>query len=173
MTHATAAVIDDRCTGDRRTALGTRWELLTDTVMGGVSAGRLTAVEIDGRAALLLEGEVRLDNNGGFIQMAFDLEPDGGPVDAAGWTGLELDVHGNDQVYAVHLRTMAVSRPWQSYRQSFVARPTWQTLQLPFDSFEPHRLETPFDPASLRRIGLVAIGRAFQAALALGGLRFY
>lgn len=173
MTPAVAAVIDDRRSGDRRTRLGTRWELLTDTVMGGVSAGRLNSVVIDGREALLLEGEVRLDNDGGFLQMATDLAPDGGPVDAAGWTGLELDVHGNGEAYGVHLRTMAVPRPWQSYRQSFVARPAWQTLRLPFDAFEPHRLETPFDPSSLRRIGLVAIGRAFQAALALGGLRFY
>jgi len=39
--------------------------------------------------------------------------------------------------------------------------------------FEPHRLETPLDVTRLRRIGLVAIGRAFFADLAVARLAFY
>lgn len=173
MTDGVSALIDDRRSGDRRTALGTCWELFTDGVMGGFSTGRLTPVTVDGREALLLEGEVRLENNGGFVQMAADLAPDGAPIDASAWTGIELDVHGNGERYGVHLRTMAVSRPWQSYRQTFVAPPAWTTVRLPFEDFTPHRLEAAFDPTGLRRVGLVAIGRAFAARLALGRLAFY
>lgn len=141
--------------------------------MGGVSAGRLTREDVAGRAALRLRGPVRLENNGGFIQMALDLAGDGGPVDASAFIGIELDVLGNNETYNTHLRTSDLTRPWQSYRQPFEARGVWKTHRLPFTEFEAHRTETPFDPARVRRIGIVAIGRAFEADLAVGGVRFY
>ena len=105
--------------------------------------------------------------------MALDLAPGGGAVDASGWTGIELEVCGNAEPYALHLRTTAATRPWQSWRQGFTALPDWQRLRLPFAGFVPHRIETPLDPAQLRRIGLIAIGRAFQADVSLGAVRFY
>src|SRR6476661_7117755 len=46
---------------------------------------------------------------------------DGGVVDASAWSGIELDVFGNGEEYGVHLRTDALTRPWQSYRQIFTA----------------------------------------------------
>ncbi len=170
---STAGLIDDRSSHSYQANTGTSWALLTDTVMGGVSRGRLEAKTVEGRPALRMTGLVRLDNEGGFLQMALDLSPDGKPIDASAWTGLELDLLGNDETYSLHLRTTAVTRPWQSYRQSFIAPATWTTLRLPFAGLTPHRLGTPFDPAKLRRLGLVAIGREFEADLALGGLRFY
>ena len=170
---AAPATIDDRTSHGSRATIGTSWTLLTDTVMGGVSRGSLEATTIEGRPALRMKGLVRLDNDGGFIQMALDLTADGSPVDASPWTGLELDLCGNGEAYGLHLRTTAVTRPWQSYRQTFIAPARWTTFRLPFKGFTPHRLDTPFDPHQLRRLGLVAIGRAFEADLALGGLRFY
>jgi hypothetical protein len=166
-------LIDDRSSHSNRASIGTSWALLTDTVMGGVSRGRLEATTIDGRAALRMTGLVRLDNDGGFIQMALDLAPNGGPIDVSAWQGIEIDLFGNGEAYGLHLRTTAVTRPWQSYRKTFIAPAKWTTVQLPFSGFTPHRLNAPFDPAQLRRLGLVAIGRAFSADLAIGGLRFY
>jgi hypothetical protein len=64
-------------------------------------------------------------------------------------------------------------RPWQSYRKAFVATPSWQTCRLPFAQFEAYRIEAGLDLTSLRRIGIVAIGRAFHADIAVGGVRFY
>lgn len=171
--NSTAGIIDDRSSHSYQATTGTSWALLTDTVMGGVSRGRLEAKTVEGRPALRMTGRVRLDNDGGFIQMALDLSPDGKPIDASAWTGIELDLYGNGETYGLHLRTTAVTRPWQSYRQTFIAPATWTTLQLPFTDITPHRLETPFDPTKLRRLGLVAIGRPFEADLAMGGLRFY
>lgn len=52
-------------------------------------------------------------------------------------------------------------------------RPEWQSLRLPFADFVPHRTDAPFNLARLRRLGIVAIGRAFTADLALSGVRFY
>ena len=119
-----------------------------------------------------MRGDVSLENNGGFVQIVLDLSPDGGIVDASGWSGIELDVFGNGEEYGVHLRTDALLRPWQSYRQTFTAYAEWRTARLPFDQFVPYRTDVPLDTRRLRRIGVVAIGRAFAPDLALSGLRF-
>ena len=86
---------------------------------------------------------------------------------------MRLLVRGNGEQYSVHLRTPDNLRPWQSYRAHFVAGPEWQTVDLPFAAFAPYRLEAPLDVTRLRRIGLVAIGRAFFADLAVAELGFY
>jgi hypothetical protein len=149
-----------------------RLALITDQVMGGVSTGRVAPVEIAGRRALRMTGTVSLANNGGFVQMATDLAPDGGVFDAARFTMLELDVCGPPETYGVHLRTADLTRPWQSFRAQFETLPDWQTIRLPLAGFAPHRTDAPFDPARLRRLGLIAIGRAFTADLSLAGVRF-
>lgn len=153
-------------------SIGTRWQFLTDGVMGGVSRGDLRRAEIAGRPANVMEGDVSLENNGGFIQMALDLAPGGGHFDARGYSGIHFDVLGNDAAYGLHLRTSDLEAPWQSYRQGFEAKPQWQTIMLPFDGFVPHRTAKPLDLAKLRRLGLVAIGRAFHAELALARIAF-
>jgi len=167
------ALVDDMSRPFPEAATGARWEYVADTVMGGVSSGGLARDIVAGRPANRLTGRVSLDNNGGFVQMALDLAADGRPVDASAWTGVALDVFGNGETYNLHLRTSAVTRPWQSYRASFTAQPRWQTVAVAFSDLSPHRLEAPFDARSLRRIGLVAIGREMTADLAMGGVRFY
>ena len=119
-----------------------------------------------------MAGEVSLANNGGFLQMALDLAPDGEQVDASGFSAIEIDVRGNGETYGLHLRTADVTRPWQSYRQSFTAAPEWQRIRFPFPAFEAHRIDAPLGVSRLRRVGLVAIGRAFAADLALAEIRF-
>lgn len=166
-------IIDQPDAGAQDPATGTFWQLYTDQVMGGVSAGRLTLEPVAGRPARRMSGAVSLANNGGFIQISLDLAADGGAVDASMWAGVELLVHGNDETYGVHLRTVGLTRPWQSYRQSFLAPARWQTLRLGFAGFAAHRTDQPLDLRQLRRLGIAAIGRAFHADLALGGLRFW
>jgi hypothetical protein len=148
------------------------WEMVSDQVMGGVSDGRLSHEDVQGRYALRLTGHVSTENNGGFLQMARDLGAGRG-MDASGYTGLELDVLGNGEVYNIHLRTADVTRPWQSYRASFTAPQSWTTVQLPFADFTPHRLTSPLDLKSLRRLGIVAIGKAFYAEIAVARLCLY
>ncbi len=168
----TSAIIDDLSREPPIATKGSNWQLLTDQVMGGVSKGTMVRDVVAGRPAIRMRGDVNLENNGGFVQIALDLSPDGGIVDASTWSGIELDVFGNGEEYGVHLRTDALTRPWQSYRQIFTADPQWRTVHLPFDRFLPHRTDILLDTHRLRRIGLVAIGRAFSAEFAVGGLRF-
>lgn len=165
-----ALVLDDLSQPFPLAANGRCWELVTDGVMGGVSRGSLRRETVAGRPALRLTGAVSLANNGGFLQMALDLAAPGRLLDASAWDGIALAVQGNGESYGLHLRSDATTRPWQSWRQEFVATPDWQLIRLPFAGFRPHRIEAPLDPARLRRLGLVAIGRAFAADLALGGL---
>ena len=150
-----------------------RWEYVADTVMGGISTGSI-ALDTKGDSTVArLIGRVSLENNGGFVQMAFDLQPGGETVDASGWSGIEIDVQGNGEVYDLRLRTDQLNRPWQSFRASFEAPQDWTTIRFPFDTFQPHRIEAQFDPARLRRIGVLAIGREFDANVAVSAVRFY
>lgn len=149
------------------------FQLVTDTVMGGVSQGTLTQETVLGRQAYRLRGRVSLENNGGFIQMAADLNNDGSVLDASAFTGIELDVTGNSETYNIHLRTSDLTRPWQSYRQSFIAGPEWETHRIPFTDFAPHRTEMPLDITKLRRISILVIGRAFEADVSVGSFRLY
>ena len=149
------------------------WEFVSDRVMGGVSEGQVSFTEHDGRRVATLTGTVSLENSGGFVQMAFDLDPGGGTFDASDWAGLMMEVRGNGESYEVRLRTSQLTRPWQSYRTGFKAEDQWRTVRFPFAEFAPHRTDLPFDPSTLRRIGILAIGRAFQAEVSVAALRLY
>jgi len=166
-------LLDDFGGDDLASALGTRWRGFSDRVMGGVSRESVVPVEIDGRRCLRLSGEVRLDNDGGFIQMALDLAPDDATLDASAYRGLSLESRGNGEHYGLHLRTADCVRPWQSYRAGFVAEPHWREIKVPFHAFAPHRLTAPLDIRRLRRLGLVAIGRPFEADLAVARLALF
>lgn len=148
------------------------WEMVSDQVMGGVSGGNLSHERLNARMALRLTGHVSTENNGGFLQMARNLGGTDG-MDASAYTGLSLDVLGNGESYNIHLRTKDVTRPWQSYRMTFTAPGDWTTVILPFADFTAHRLTSPLDLKSLRRIGIVAIGKAFHADIAVAQLRLY
>jgi hypothetical protein len=166
-------LIDDFSLQDFYSKLGTQWRGVSDKVMGGISEAYVTNDVMDGRRCLRLSGAVHLENNGGFIQAVLDLAPSGATLNASDYTGVRLIARGNGELYSVHLRTADNVRPWQSYRANFTAGPDWETVDLPFASFTPYRLETPFNVALLRRIGLVAIGRAFHADLAVAQVDLY
>lgn len=168
----TESLIDDLGRDAPMATIGSHWRLLTDRVMGGVSNGTMVRDTVAGRPAIRMRGDVSLENNGGFVQIALDLSPDGGIVDASAWSGIEVEVLGNGEEYGIHLRTDALTRPWQSYRQCFTTDGAWQTVRLPFARFVPHRTDALLDLRRLRRIAVVAIGRTFRCDLALGGLRF-
>ncbi len=163
------SVLDDRRSGTFTASSGATWRCFTDAVMGGVSTGWMSVETIDGRAALVLHGQVSLAHNGGFVQMALDLPA----PPAAGVHGIEFDVHGNGRRYGLHLRTADMTAPWQAWRARFDAPPRWQTLRLPWSGFEPHRTPGALEPVRIRRIGLLAIGEPGEVALNLGRIAFW
>jgi Complex I intermediate-associated protein 30 (CIA30) len=150
-------LIDDRSSG-----APARWRFFSDGVMGGLSSGAIADEVVLGRPALCLRGRVRLENNGGFIQMALDLTPPPGD-----WRALEFDLAGRTHDYGVHLRTAGLTAPWQAWRARIAVTPQWQTLRVPFTAFEPYRFSGTLVPGEIRRLGLVALGEAFDAELCL------
>ena len=167
------AVIDDLSREPPTATIGTKWQLFTDKVMGGVSKATMVRETVSGRSAIRLRGDVSLANNGGFVQIALDLHSNGEAIDAGSWNGIEIDVFGNDEEYALNLRTTDLTRPWQSYRQIFSAPKKWITVRLPFDKFLNSRTDIPINLHRLRRIGVIAIGRAFSPDISIAGIRFY
>ena len=167
-----AQLIDDfRDPG--RASNGNRWQYFSDRVMGGISTGAAIIDEVAGRRALRLQGDVSLANNGGFIQVALDLGAGGGDFDAGAYEGIAITARGDDDRYAVSLRTADVRRPWQSYRCEFTAGAGWQTHYLPFADFLPNRIERPLDTRRLRRLGVIAIGDAGPVDVAVARVAFY
>ena len=164
--------IDDRGSNTLAATNGVSWRVISDTVMGGVSSGSLVPTVIEGRNCLRMTGEVSLENNGGFVQASLDLGA-AGLLDAGEYAGIEIDVFGNGEAYNLHLRTDDTRIVWQSYRASFLAQPNWQTLRLPFASFQPHRIDLPLDTRKLRRLGVVAIGREMKADISIARLLLY
>jgi len=160
-------IIDDRSSGSRVATSGGEWRLITDRVMGGNSDGQLSADVAGSQGCLRLQGNVTLENNGGFVQAALDVTKDVlGAVHE--YAGLVLVVQGNSEQYNVHLRTSDNSLPWQSYRAAFTATPEWKRVYFPFSAFEPYRTGKALDMQRLKRIGIVAIGREFRADLCIG-----
>jgi len=196
-------IIDDLSESFPYTSCGTEWAGFTDKVMGGVSMGRLTREEVPGtksigknessssstsqletRMANVMRGRVSLYNNGGFVQMAAPLSNNPAlslTVDASFFDGIELDVlyrgQEDTESFNIHLRNLACVRQFSSYRNTFeVKNDQWMTVRVPFKSFVgygPGSDVTPFEATELRRIGVVAIGKAMDVFLAISGLRFY
>jgi hypothetical protein len=177
MSDLNNGIIDDRSSSDFRSNTGAKWQLITDSVMGGLSSGQLTLENYQGRNCLRMRGEVTTGNNGGFIQLALSLsglsQPEDDAFDASAYDGVELEVSGNNESYNIHFRTSDLWFPWQSYRFSFTARDDWQMLRIPFASLQPYKTSRAFSQNKIKRIGLVAIGRKFKADVCLAGIRLY
>ena len=170
-------IIDDRSTGDTTASSGNAWRLVTDDVMGGISQGQLTTdsqadASGENRSCLHMQGDVRLDNNGGFVQIALNLS-DVARQQVPDYQGITLDVYGNGEDYNIHLRTDNLWFPWQAYRATFNAPAEWRTIRIPFSEFNAYRTFSSLDLSKLSRIGIVAIGREFTANLCVTNIGLY
>ena len=125
-------------------ALAAEFRVINDGVMGGVSSSRLQVVD----GALRFEGEVSLENNGGFASFR-------GPVRLpAGAAALRVTLRGDGQRYKLTLK-LDDSNATAQYQARFTAPREWTTLR-----FEPADFTASFR------------GRAVTAPpLALGEVR--
>jgi NADH dehydrogenase [ubiquinone] 1 alpha subcomplex assembly factor 1 len=105
-------------------ATAQRFRVINDGVMGGVSTSRL--VQADG--ALRFEGEVSLENSGGFASFRGPAQlPDGA-------TALLLTVRGDGQRYKLTLK-LDDSNATAQYQASFVAPRDWATIRFATGDF--------------------------------------
>lgn len=130
------------------------WNVVNDTVMGGVSSGQLVVED----GSLTFTGELSLDNNGGFASVR---SPAIEPQSAAAWSersGPRIVVQGDGRTWTVEVRTDDVMGGWIA---SLPTTPDSVTdVTLPWASFEPvtrfldpREVDGPLDP---RRIVSIA-----------------
>lgn len=172
MTEPENLVIDDFSRADGRSAVGTRWRDFTDRVMGGRSDMQAGVVETGQGKALRMSGRVRLDNNGGFIQVRLPLAEDGNSLDASRFDGIEITARGAPGAYYLHLRTPDSSRPWQYYRARLPVSEDWTTRAISFGDFEGKSISGRPDLSRLRSVAVVAYGEAFTADIEIVRLAF-
>lgn len=148
-----------------------RWTFIADTVMGGVSTGKV-AFETKGTVSFArLTGSVSTENRGGFIQFRRKLDtrlPDS-------VVGIRMIVRGNGQNYFVHLRTKGTVLPWQYYQSGFKTTNAWREVRVPLSSFKPsgRMLRRTPDARSVTSIGVVAFGRDHDAQVDVREIEFY
>ena len=149
----------------------TRWQFITDTVMGGVSTGKIDFINQDGYAFARMTGSVSTDNNGGFIQFRMNLSTPL-PKEAL---GLRLVVRGNTQRYFLHLRTSGTFLPWQYYQAGFDVSNGWAEVFLLLKDFKASGafLKNAPSPEDLQSIGIVAFGRDHTAKVDVRELSYF
>jgi len=173
MAQAQELLVDDFRSAEGRSSLGTSWQGFSDRVMGGLSEMRAGLREREDGPVLVLAGRVRLENNGGFIQVRLPLDPRGRDFDARPWKGVSLRVRGRPGSYYLHLRSRDCRLPWQYYAARIEVGEDWQDLRLPFDAFEGRALKQALDLASLRSVAVVAYGEAFDAEVEVARIALY
>lgn len=164
--QADAYIIDDLSNPNER-----NWVYFTDTVMGGVSKGNLELRQDKNESYYRLTGFVSKENNGGFIQFATGISG----VPKRKYEGIRIKVRGNNEKYELHIRTRLTPAPWQYYSYQFFATDDWQTIDLPLDSFIKSNFYQPksFNATNIRSIGIVAIGKEYDAQIDLARIELY
>ena len=149
-----------------------KWCFVTDKVMGGISKGSLDFKKENEIYFYRMTGELSLENNGGFIQ--FRTKVENHPREKS-YKGVRLRVRGNNNEYAIHIRTKYLLLPWQYYESTFQAMDEWSTIELPFSSFGKSNFYQPSSVSSqdIKTIGIVAIGREFEAQIDLASIELY
>lgn len=132
----------------------TRWAIVNDGVMGGLSDSRL---QLTGDGTALFSGVLSLENNGGFASTRALLDP----MDLTGMAGLRVRVRGDGRSYELRLRTGG-GFDGVAYRAEFgTTQDEWTEAFLPFSAFQPSfrgrvpRGAPALDLASIRQIGFL------------------
>jgi len=167
MAESRTLLLDDFTGDPARSSFGTSWRGFTDRVMGGVSDMQASVVDTDRGPALRMTGQVRLDNNGGFIQVRLPLERDGQPLDATGFDAVRVLVRGDPGAYFLHLRTPDARRPWQYYRAMLAVDAEWTERIVPLNRFAGKSIGGALDLGPLTSIAVVAYGEAFDPRIEL------
>ncbi len=166
-------LIDDFAEQNSTSALGTMWRCFTDRVMGGVSNASHTVESKDGVSFLRLEGAVSLENNGGFAQVALDLDRRGQAISAAEYTGVRLTVRGNGESYYVHFKNGQTPQHWNYFEASFDTTDEWREVEIPFADFKPERGQREMDVTTLKRVAVVAAHSAHAVDVCVSKIEFY
>jgi NADH dehydrogenase [ubiquinone] 1 alpha subcomplex assembly factor 1 len=129
------------------------WRNVDDSVMGGVSSSRM---RVEDNAAVF-EGELSLENNGGFASVRSDLLEQ----DLEGFQGVRLRVKGDGQKYQLRIR-VGQALDGARHQMTFkTKKDEWMEVDLPFSNFfaayRGRQLpdHPPIDAAKITTMGLL------------------
>ncbi|MCW2305926.1 CIA30 family protein [Rhodobium gokarnense] len=164
------AIGGEKVIDDFRSNPDQRWRFIADTVMGGVSTGKVAFRTEGGVSFAEMTGEVSTANNGGFIQFRRKVN-----APPEGITGVRLVARGNGQRYFVHLRTSGMMMPWQYYQAPFEAGSGWREIPIPLTAFKRSGSLLRKVPwaASIRSVGIVAYGQDHTAKVQVREIGWY
>ena len=130
------------------------WQAINDGVMGGASVSRL---RFDSAGYAVFEGEVSLENNGGFASV----RASGLGLGCADTVAYVLTVFGDGRTYKLNLRT-DTGFDGVTYQAAFTPAPSrWTQVVLMLADFEPRfrgRMvpDAPaLRPEAVRQVGLL------------------
>jgi hypothetical protein len=103
------------------------WRIVNDDVMGGKSKSKVYLKENKG----FFEGQVSLDNNGGFAMTQFDCKVN----DVKDFEKIVLNIKGDDKVYQFRIKENRYNI--YSYVQSFKTTGKEETIELYLKDFVP------------------------------------
>jgi hypothetical protein len=106
------------------------WQVVNDTVMGGVSQSNVEELE----TGMVFSGTLSLDNNGGFTSTRRAIISDWSQAES-----IRMRVKGDGRRYIATARVQGRAMSRIYYRQAFdTIEDTWLEVELPIDEFEAY-----------------------------------
>ena len=158
------------------------WKFFSDQVMGGISEGQVLLEQDGDMLFTRLTGNVRTDNNGGFIQLRASVsfansEKDGlhnSNKEGKKLKGIRLKVKGNGEKYHIFIQTTIFYRLPTGYQiATFDTSPNWKTVELPFDQFKELNSNKNSKSYISNSFAIAAYGRDFTSDVSVSSIEFY
>ena len=162
------------------------WKYFSDQVMGGVSDGQVSLEQDGDMVFTRLTGNVRTDNNGGFIQLRTSTSLSNKPLMfkllqnskkiGKKLQGVRLKVKGNGEKYHIFIQTTIFYRLPTGYQiATFDTSPEWETIEIPFNRFKSLKdnKDSNINAKDIKTFGIVAYGRDFKSDLSVSSVEFY
>ena len=148
-----------------------KWEFITDQVMGGISDGKVNYITENNKSFARMTGVVRLENNGGFIQIRKKVNN----LINKNSKAIKINARGNNQEYYMHIRTSGTILPWQYYQAPFIVSSDWKTLVLNISDFKRSgiMLSKTINPKNIKSIAIVAYGREHESFIDIDNIIIY
>lgn len=114
------------------------WRIVDDVVMGGKSSG---SFKIDNDGFGVFEGNVSLENNGGFSSLRYRLKK----IEVKKYTHLKISLKGDGKNYQIRIKDDLSN--YYSYIIPITTSGEWEEIQIPlidmYPAFRGRKLEQP------------------------------
>ena len=147
------------------------WKFISDSVMGGVSEGKIEFLKDQNSYFARMTGFVSLENDGGFIQFRKKVRD----INNDFVNGISVNAKGNNKKYFVHIRTTGTILPWQYYQAPFAVDEKWKIIKIPYSAFKRSgiMLSKVIDPNNITSIAIVAYGYEHKVMGDVESIFFY